>query len=564
MIESDPSNSIENVLLQLRRGTDPHPPLYHLIVHFWFLLAGYSAFTARLISAIAGILAIPAMYVLGKELYNQRVGLIGAAFTTFNFYNIFYSQEARGYIFAFLFTCISFTFLIRSLRNPSWKGGLWYGLATSALLYTHYYGFFIVLSQLLIVLIFLKRSSLKAFLFCFGIGFLLMFVLYIPWISTMLALAKNTTRFWIEKPKANFFVTFFWDYFGQDPSTVYAFVFLLILFFLAGVLLQNKEKEPADIRENRYVFSFAILLTWIFVSYLVPYVKSLVSLPLLFNRYTIVTLPAILLAAAIGLDLLFHSFLKKYVVMLIACFSLIHLFLYDRYYEKPTRTQWREMIGFVVKNNPQNFPIVSDRTWHMAYYFKVFGATPRYVPEKAIRGLSDVWVVTGNQGEPVSKQGMELLNKDFKLKSAFVGIGAWAKYFKKEKLSLKIVGSEPYAKGYRALYGNGMLKTEPIQIPAGNYNLTIFGYGSKVNGEFPKMRSAMNGILITEFYLRDAKEYTFPVQFAEPKQVQFSLEFLNDARTGNIDRNVFIKSMDIEPLQEDGGKLRKMNRRRRK
>lgn len=431
MIESDPANSLERVLLHLRRGTDPHPPLYHLIVHFWFLLVGYSAFTARLISAIAGIFAIPAMYFLGKELYNRRVGMIAAAFTTFNFYNIFYSQEARGYIFAFLFTCISFTFFIRALRNPSWKTGLRYGIATSLLIYTHYYGFFICLSQVVILLIFLTRSSLKRFLICFGTAFSLMFVLYLPWLGIMYALTKRK-NIWIAKPKANFFVTYFWDYFGQDAFTVYVFAFLLILFFLAGVLLKDKEEHSIDIRQDPYVFSFVFLLTWILVSYMAPFVKSLVSLPLLFNRYTIVTLPAILLAAAIGLDLFFHSFLKKYVVVLIACFSLIHLFAYDRYYEKPARTQWREMIGFVVKNNPQNFPIISDRPWHMSYYFRLFNGSPKYIGEKKIPELTDVWVVTGHQGKPLSEEANALLKRDFKLKLAFKGIGTWARYYSKK------------------------------------------------------------------------------------------------------------------------------------
>jgi uncharacterized membrane protein len=432
MIESDPANTIQKVLLQLRRGIDPHPPLYFFLVHFWFQLVGYSAFTARLISAIAGIIAIPAMYVLGKELYNRRVGLIAAAFTTFNFYNIFYSQEARGYIFAFLFTCISFIFFIRALRDPSWKRGLWYGIVTSFLVYTHYYGFFIVLSQVVILLILLTRDTLKHLLICFGIAFSLLFILYFPWLGSLLALTKRES-IWIAKPKANFFVTYFWDYFGQDAFTVYAVAFLLILFLLAGTLQKRDEADPSDIRENRYLFSFVILLTWIIVSYMVPFVKSLVSLPVLFNRYTIVTLPAILLAAAIGLDLIFHSFLKKYIVILIACFSLIHLFAFDRYYEKPTRTQWREMIGFVVQNNPQNFPIISDRTWHLAYYFKLLNANPQYVSEKAIPKLTDVWVITGNQGKPLSKQAEQLLNTDFKLKLEFKGISTWAYYYSRMK-----------------------------------------------------------------------------------------------------------------------------------
>ncbi|MCI0414415.1 glycosyltransferase family 39 protein [bacterium] len=432
MIESDPDKNFEGVLFHLRRGTDRHPPLYHLIVHYWFQLVGYNAYTARFLSAIVGITTIPAIYVLGKELYNRRVGLICAAFTAFNFYSIFYSQEARAYIFAFLFTSVSFFFFIRALRDPSWKGGLLYGLATSLLVYTHYFGFFIILSQLVTVLIFLNRRLLRPFLICFGAGFVLMFILYLPWMHTTVTVATAVSSSWIEKPKADFFVTYFWDYFGQDPFTVYFFAFLLIVFLGGGILFRTSQETPEDIRENRYLFSFVVLLTWIAVSYLVPYVKSVASLPLLFNRYTIVTLPAILLAAAIGVDLLHNPLVKKYLVVLILSFSLIHLFVYSRYYEKPTRTQWRELIAFVVEKNPENYPIISDRAWYMAYYFKAFGGAPRYVKEKEIPHLTDVWVVTGHQGKPLSDKATELLKRDFKMKAAFVGIGTWAQYYSRK------------------------------------------------------------------------------------------------------------------------------------
>ncbi len=434
--QTGPGNSIQQLLNYLRIGRDPHPPLYHLLVYFWFHLVGFNEYTARLFSAIVGIFSIPAMYVLGNEIYSRRVGVFSAVFTTFNFFNIYYSQEARGYVLAFLFTCISFIFFIRALRNPSWKAGLLYGFATSLLVYTHYYGFFIVLSQIVIVLIFLTRRSLKTMLICFGTGFSLISILFLPWIGPMLDLAKMTS-FWIVKPSPKSFVKYFWDYFGQDMFTVYTFAFLM-LFFFAGVLLQNKEKEPENIREDRYYFSFALLLTWILVSYLVPYVKSLVSVPMLWNRYTIVTLPAILLAAAIGLDRIPHSFVKKYIVVLIACFSLIHLFAYIRYYETPKKAQWREVTGFVVKNNPRNYPFISDRQWHLSYYFKVFNARPRYVPEKEIPKLTDLWVVTGQKGKPVSDEAGSLLDRDFKLILEFKGIDTWARLYSREKLTSKI------------------------------------------------------------------------------------------------------------------------------
>ena len=57
----------------------------------------------RLPSIIAGTLAIPALYLLGRELYDRRTGLVAAAFGAASPLLIWYSQEARMYAFVELF-----------------------------------------------------------------------------------------------------------------------------------------------------------------------------------------------------------------------------------------------------------------------------------------------------------------------------------------------------------------------------------------------------------------------------------------------------------------------------
>ncbi len=54
------------------------PPLYVTFAHFWIKLFGTSEFATRSLSALAGILAIPVLYLIGQQLFGTRVGLISA------------------------------------------------------------------------------------------------------------------------------------------------------------------------------------------------------------------------------------------------------------------------------------------------------------------------------------------------------------------------------------------------------------------------------------------------------------------------------------------------------
>lgn len=62
-------------------------------------LIGTSEFALRWPSAMAGVLAIAAIFALGKHLYNQRTGTIAAGLLAILLPFVSYSQEARPYMF---------------------------------------------------------------------------------------------------------------------------------------------------------------------------------------------------------------------------------------------------------------------------------------------------------------------------------------------------------------------------------------------------------------------------------------------------------------------------------
>ena len=131
------------MMLNLQYG-DRHPPLHYIVLWATVKVLGDGELAVRLPSIIAGTLVIPALYLLGRELYDRRTGLVAAAFGTVSPLLIWYSQEARMYAFVTLFGLLALLTQLRAIRNPSMLNWALYILATAALLWSHYFGLLLV------------------------------------------------------------------------------------------------------------------------------------------------------------------------------------------------------------------------------------------------------------------------------------------------------------------------------------------------------------------------------------------------------------------------------------
>jgi mannosyltransferase len=111
-------------------------PLYTLGLAGWIRFLGTSEVAVRLPSAIAGTLAIPAMYALGRMLRGPRLGLIAAALLTVSPYAHWYAQDAKMYSLLVLLTIVTTWLLLAALQRG---GSLWiaYGAAAAVTLGVH-------------------------------------------------------------------------------------------------------------------------------------------------------------------------------------------------------------------------------------------------------------------------------------------------------------------------------------------------------------------------------------------------------------------------------------------
>lgn len=85
---------------------DPTGPFYYLL-HKLFIPHGASVAEVRGISLVAGILAIPSIYVLGRLCIGRRGALAAAAASALSFPLVDYSQEARSYSLLVLLVLLS-------------------------------------------------------------------------------------------------------------------------------------------------------------------------------------------------------------------------------------------------------------------------------------------------------------------------------------------------------------------------------------------------------------------------------------------------------------------------
>jgi len=136
-----------------------HPPLHPLLLHVWIKLGGASAFSVRMLSAWCNVLAVAAIYRLGKRLFSPTVAGLAATLMALSPMVIWFSQETRGYTLALTLiigtvdaaldllggdlALHSLGRVPRHLRRAAWIA---YVLLAAAALYTHFYSGLVLLA----------------------------------------------------------------------------------------------------------------------------------------------------------------------------------------------------------------------------------------------------------------------------------------------------------------------------------------------------------------------------------------------------------------------------------
>jgi 4-amino-4-deoxy-L-arabinose transferase-like glycosyltransferase len=110
-----------------------HPPLHYILVRMCEkLLGGDAEWILRLPSLTAGILCIPAIFLLGRVLHSARLGLVAAIVMAVDLSMVEQSQQARMYTLGMLMLLLTLALLARCITAP--RDGIWTWIGLGLLL----------------------------------------------------------------------------------------------------------------------------------------------------------------------------------------------------------------------------------------------------------------------------------------------------------------------------------------------------------------------------------------------------------------------------------------------
>ena len=261
------------------------PPLYFFVMNLWVRAAGLSEAALRWPSALFGTAAVGVMYLIGRDLFeDRRVGLIAALLLAFSRYHIAYSQEARTYSLMFLLMLLAGWFAVRIIKRESVGDQVGYVLSAAAAMYAHPFAAFALLAAnaFYVACYVLGPKPVTRF----GRWLILQFafsLLFWPWLAKTW-LVVQTGLPWIMKSTS--FPSAMLSYAGSAPL-------LALLVVLVGVALGYGLSR----RERGIVLLILLVVVPIFG----PLAFASRLYQTFIPRYGIVVIGALLLLAAYGI-----------------------------------------------------------------------------------------------------------------------------------------------------------------------------------------------------------------------------------------------------------------------
>ena len=271
--------------------------LYYLLLRGW-LHFGFSPFFIRSFSVAVSLATLPAIFWLGRKLFDRQVGLIAVALLTFNAYHIRYAQEARSYSLLVLLATVSSGLFVAALRHPSRRNRWGYVLASVLAVYTHLYALLLAAQWLSV------RGQERAKLHetratefhTLRHNWIWIGLAVLP----LLVFAAKTGAGpigWITRPSLREVLDFTEQLAGNDGLP------LLLLYAaacLAAIISQEKMTWLLRPGIASDVWTRQFLLVWLLFPVGVTLLLSLAR-PIFLGRYFIFCLPALVILAAAGL-----------------------------------------------------------------------------------------------------------------------------------------------------------------------------------------------------------------------------------------------------------------------
>ncbi len=349
-----------------------HPPLFYVLLKIWITIGGESLLWLRFFPAFFSTLAVVPFVLLCRQ-FKLSLPTIALALTFFavNGSLIKYAQEVRMYSLLLCLGLFSLWLFVRFLNTG--KGFYFFIAVNIALVYSHYFGWLIIASEVLAVL-FLARERLKQILLMLALT-VMSFApwLYAIWQATRVNSNVGQNIGWMTKPNFTIVFQFVLDLFEpiyfQNSTQQSASIYLLTLpitavaAIAAGFYFADWKTQSAVGKRN-----FFLLLTITFTPILLAFLASWISPYSIWGtrHLIIVFAPTAILTAKFLSEIKIPS-LKIGLVSLLVLFAAIAFAIQIKTAQtKFIWCAWEDLARNLDANKPQKIYVFEDLT---AYHF---------------------------------------------------------------------------------------------------------------------------------------------------------------------------------------------------
>lgn len=297
--------SAGSIIQQLTQGNNP--PLYELILHFWSSIAGISETAVRLPSLFFSGVTMGFVFAFADRFFNRRVALFSSFIFILSNYHLQFAQEARGYALMGMLTMVSMYYFLRLIqllptiktenKGKTWRIIAYYVLASTSLIYTHYFGFFVLLVQFLFIAgqpTFVRRHWKTILVIVFSILLLYLPLFMVAFQRWSVSTSQGT---WLTPPSSPAELFHMFRRFCNAP-VVAASLLLVCISALIAVLVR---KQTAT-RHNAGI----LVIIWFCIIFFFMFVVSY-AVPMFLDRYLMPAAIAFCLVVGLSLDALIQK-----------------------------------------------------------------------------------------------------------------------------------------------------------------------------------------------------------------------------------------------------------------
>jgi mannosyltransferase len=311
--------------------------LYHLLLSWWTAL-GDSEFVVRLLSVVAFVTTVAALYALACRLAGRRVALLAGLLLAVDPFMIRYAQTARGYeLSVLLVTCTTLLF-VRALDRQTWLAWLSYSLVAALGVYAHFFALLVPAAHAL-SLVCVPPERLRWRKLIGAAGALVVFLL--PFFYLLLHNTSSGVEWSAGNPIGRIFTKI-----HEHPPVAGLFLVVCAAIVVAAFLLLRRWRGARF--RSQETWRWTLPVAWLLVPPAIVVVVAVVIRPLFVPYYFMVCLPAALLLAAM---LIARSRVAAVAVALAAIVLLASLAADVRWYRSGSSEEWRGATRYVLDDS---------------------------------------------------------------------------------------------------------------------------------------------------------------------------------------------------------------------